>query len=395
MKILYLAHSCPYPPNKGDRIRNFHILRHLSTNHAVTLIYPSFSQKDVSSGEMLRQFCVSVKTVRVSSVLAKLKCCLGLPARRSFTTSYFYSGRLQRLILNEEFDLVVVDCSSMAQYVMGVTKPKIIDFVDVDSDKWRLYAKMASFPKSLIYAIEHKRLREFEADLVKRFDVSLVISEKEKNLLPWTDRLVVVPNGIDLEYFAPRSEPRKDTIIFAGAMNYFTNIDGVLYFHKEVLPLIKREVPSVKFIIGGMEPTSSIKRLGGDETVVTGYVPDMRDYLGSASVCVVPLRIGKGIQNKILEAMAMGVPVVATSAANSGIDATDRKEILIADDPQTFAQSVMELLGDTRLRESLAANARSFVEKRYSWNRNLQKVDEAIALATGQLKMAWAGAAAS
>ena len=196
--------------------------------------------------------------------------------------------------------------------------------------------------------------------------------------------MVVVPNGIDLEYFLPRHDPPKDTIIFTGAMNYFPNIDGVLYFHKEVFPLIKREVPSGKFIIGGMEPTRSIKRLEGNDTVVTGFVQDMRKYMRQASVCVIPLRIAKGIQNKILEAMAMEIPVVATSVANSGIDATDRKENFIADDPQTFARSVIELLGDTQLRESLAANARSFVEKHYSWTRNSQKVDEAVAQATGR-----------
>jgi len=395
MKVLFLAHSCPYPPNKGDRIRNFHILKHLSSRYAVTLIYPSYSKQDVENLEPLRQHCWAVKTVQLSPLLAKLRCCLSVFGKRPITNSYYYSGRLKRLIDGEDFDMVVVDCSSMAPYVLDVKKPKIIDFVDVDSDKWQLYAKMTTFPKSLVYNLEFRKLQAFEAELVRRFDAALVVSENEKTLLPHANRLFVVPNGIDLEFFTPRKNKPKDTLIFTGAMNYFPNIDGVSYFHREILPFIKREVPSVKFIIGGMDPHPSIKRLEGNGTVVTGFVPDMRDYLGSASVCVVPLRIAKGIQNKILEAMAMGIPVVATSAANSGIDATDRKEILIADDPQTFARSVMELLSDAQLRESLAANARSFVEKQYSWNGNLQKVDDAVALATGQWKRTWAGAAVS
>jgi len=387
MKVLYLAHSCPYPPNKGDRIRNFHILKYLSSRYAVTLIYPSFSRKDVDSIESLKQYCQAVKTVELSPLLGKLKCCLSVLGKRPLTNSYFYSGRLKRLIAGEEFDLVVVDCSSMAPYVFDSRKPKIIDFVDVDSDKWQLYAKMTTFPKSLIYDLEYRRLREFEAELIRRFDASIVVSEKERALLPSTDRLVVVPNGIDLEFFAPRRSQSKDTLIFSGAMDYFPNIDGILYFHGAILPLIKREIPSVRFIISGMSPSSSIKRLEGDGTVVTGYVPDMRDYLSSASVCVVPLRLAKGIQNKILEAMAMEIPVVATSVANNGIGATDGREIMIADDPQAFARSVMELLADVKLRDSLVANARLFVEKHYSWNRNLQRVDEAVALATGQSKM--------
>lgn len=392
MKVLYLAHGCPYPPNKGDRIRNFHILKYLSSRYAVTLIYPSFSRKDVDSIESLRQYCQAVKTVELSPLLGKLKCCLSVLGKRPLTNSYFYSGRLKRLIAGEEFDLVMVDCSSMAPYVFDSRKPKIIDFVDVDSGKWQLYAKMTTFPKSLIYDLEYRRLRKFEAELIRRFDASIVVSEKERALLPSTDRLVVVPNGIDLEFFSPRKNQRKKTLIFTGAMNYFPNIDGVSYFHKEILPLIRKEIPSVRFTVSGMDPPPSIKRLEGERIVVTGYVQDMREYLSNASVCVVPLRIAKGIQNKILEAMAMKVPVVATSVANNGIGATDGREIMIADNPQAFAQSVTELLVDAKLRDALVANARLFVEKHYSWNRNLQKVDEAVTLAMGQSKMAGARA---
>jgi len=384
MKVLFLAHSCPYPPNKGDRIRNFHILKHFSSRYLVTLIYPSYSKQDVENLEPLKQHCWAVKTVQLSPLLAKLRCCLSVFGKRPITNSYYYSRRLKRLIDDEDFDMVVVDCSSMAPYVLDVKKPKIIDFVDVDSDKWQLYAKMATFPKSLVYNLEFRKLQAFEAELVRRFDAALVVSENEKTLLPNTDRLVVVPNGIDLEFFTPRQNKAKDTLIFTGAMNYFPNIDGVSYFHREIWPVIKREVPSVKFIIGGMDPHPSIKRLEGDGTVVTGYVPDMRDYLGNASVCVVPLRIAKGIQNKVLEAMAMSLPVVSTSHANQGINAKNGKEIMEADDPKAFAHAVVELLRNESLRRTMAENARRFVEEHYSWDHNLRAMDKAIELALDQ-----------
>jgi len=386
VNVLYLSHSCPYPPNKGDRIRNFHLLKHLAKNHEVTLIYASFSPEDLQHAEMLNKFCSSVKTVRLSSIVGKLKCCLSLLGRQPLTNAYFYSRRLQELIDQEACDLIVVDCSSMAQYVMGSRKPKIIDFVDVDSDKWKRYAKMTSFPQSYIYKREYQRLQKFEAKLVQEFDASIVVAEQEKAFLQESPRVFVVRNGIDLEYFAPRECSNQHTLIFTGAMNYFPNIDGVLFFCEEVFPLIKREVPEVKFIVGGMDPDPRIKKLESAEITVTGLVPDMREYMAKAAVCVVPLRIAKGIQNKVLEAMAMNVPVVSTSHANRGINARNRVEIMEADEPKDFAQAVVELLRSEDLRRTMAENARWFVEEHYSWDHNLRAMDEAIKFALNQQK---------
>jgi len=384
MRVLYLTHSCPYPPNKGDRIRNFHILKHLAKTHEVTLMYPSFSTEDIQHAEILNKFCCSVKTVQLSRFMGKLKCCVSLLGNQPLTNAYFYARSLQDLVNQEPCDVIVVDCSSMAQYVRGINKPRIIDFVDVDSDKWRHYADMASFPKSLVYKREYRQLQRLEAKLVEEFDASIVISEEEKTHLPESDRLFVVRNGIDLEYFSPRGLPNPNTVIFTGAMNYFPNIEGVLFFHEEVLPRIQQDIPSVKLIIGGMDPDPSIQRLESEHVMVTGFVPDMRDYLEQAAVCVVPLRIAKGIQNKVLEAMAMGIPVVSTSVANSGINAVDNRDLIIADDPQSFADAVVTLLRNENVRRTIASNARGFVEKEFSWERNLQHMEQAMKMATGR-----------
>jgi len=352
----------------------------------VTLIYPSFSPEDIQHAEMLNKICCSVKTIQLSSLAGKIKCCLSVFGRQPLTNAYFYSSRLQELIRQETCDLVVVDCSSMAQYVMERNTPRIIDFVDVDSDKWQRYAKMTSFPKSFIYRREYQCLHELEAQLVQEFDASLVVAEQERAFLPESHRVFVVRNGIDLEYFSPRGKVNTNTLIFTGAMNYFPNIDGVLFFCEQVLPLIKREIPSVKFIVGGMDPDPRIKQLESEGITVTGFVPDMREYLGKAAVCVVPLRIAKGIQNKVLEAMAMNVPVVSTSYANQGVNARNRHEIMVADDPKAFAVAVVKLLKNEHFRTMMAENARRFVEEQYSWDHNLQTLDEAIRLALSQKK---------
>ncbi len=384
MRVIYLTHGCPFPPNKGDRIRNFHILKHLSRDHAVTLIYPSFSEQDMAYSSSLEEYCSAVHTIRLSPLLAKVKCCFGLLGGRPLTNAHFNSKALQQLVDKQTYDLAVVDCSSMAQYVLDTNKPKIVDFVDVDSDKWKLYATMTSFPKSWIYKREYQKLQEFEARLVREFDASVVISENEKQLLPQTDRLFVVKNGIDFDYFSPREKYDPDTMIFTGAMDYFPNIDAVLYFHEQIFPLIKKKRPAAKFIIGGMNPSPRINALRSDDTFVTGFVPDMREYLGHAAVCVVPLRIAKGVQNKVLEAMAMGVPVVSTTSANEGIHATDQQDLFVADTPETFAEKVTHLLENPERAKHLAEQARTFVEMNFGWEQNLAQVDLAIQMAMAQ-----------
>jgi len=347
-------------------------------------MYPSFSEQDVAHSSSLAGYCSAIHTVRLSPVFAKIKYCLGLLNGRSLTNAHFYSKGLQQLVDQQAYDVAIVDCSSMAQYVLHAGKPKIVDFVDVDSDKWKLYANMTSFPKSWIYNREYQKLQAFEAKLVKEFDASVVISENEKQLLPQTDHLFVVRNGIDLNYFSPREKYDPDTMIFTGAMDYFPNIDAVLYFHEQIFPLIKKERPGAKFIIGGMNPSPRIHALRSDDTFVTGFVPDMREYLGLAAVCVVPLRIAKGVQNKVLEAMAMGVPVVSTTSANEGIHATDQRDLLVADNPKAFAENVIHLLGNAERANHLAQQARAFVESHFGWEQNLKQVDLAIQRALGK-----------
>ncbi len=378
MTLLYLTHSCPYPPHKGDRIRSFHILQYLAERHSVKLIYPSFTKDDVGYAEDLRKYCTDVQTISMNSLWIKMRFCLGLLSRYPLTVCYFYSRKLQKLVDGQDFDAVLVDCSSMAHYVIDIDKPKIIDFVDVDYDKWRMYAERAVFPLSLVYNIEYHRLQKYEIEMSTFFDVSLVITENERKLLPAYSHVAVIPNGIDCQFYAPCQASTNHTLIFSGAMNYFANIDGVTYFCDEVFSLIQDEIEDVHFIIAGMHPVKKIQNMANNDVTVTGYVPDIRDYIARACVCVVPLRIAKGIQNKILEAMAMEVPVVATSIANQGINAENHKEIMIADSPQEFAHATVTLLRNERLRKEITINAKKFIQRHFNWKTYLRKLDTLI-----------------
>ena len=378
MKLLYLTHRCPYPPNKGDRIRCFNILKHLAKQHEVHLAFPAFSYHEIEQSAHCKAYAKSVTTIYINPHIAMIRCLLGLLSKQPLTTQYFYSKKLKETIQHQDFDVALVDCSSMARYVIDVERPKIIDFVDIDSDKWRFYSQHAWPPKSIIYSMEHKRLQLFENYISKQFNFCLIVSKNEKKLLHSDENVVIIPNGIDLEFFVPTAQQSNNTLIFTGAMNYLPNIDGVFHFHRAIWPLIKEHIQDIRFIVAGMSPPHKIRALASADTTITGFIPDVREYLVQATVCVVPLRIAKGIQNKILEAMAMGIPVVATTAANNGIGARDKQHLLVADSPDDFARSVLMLLKDPQLRKTMADNARQFVQENFSWDKHLSNLDELI-----------------
>jgi sugar transferase (PEP-CTERM/EpsH1 system associated) len=308
------------------------------------------------------------------------RCLSALFTGQPLTAAYFYTKKIAALVQADAYDLVIVDCSSMASYVLNERIPKILDFVDVDSQKWKLYSAMTSFPINFLYKLEAKRLLQFEDRICRNFDFCLVVSDCERQLLTGRENIFITPNGTDLQFSTLEKNQPEQTIIFSGAMNYFPNIDAVIYFYQSILPLIRKEIPTIKFIIAGMQPSSKIRKLENNYTIVTGFIPDMKEYLSKASVCVVPLRIARGIQNKILEAMAIGVPVVATSNANEGIHAVDKEEIMIADNPRDFANATVSLLKNEELRSLIAKKARLYVEKNFCWEMNLRKLDEMISL---------------
>lgn len=389
MKILFITHRIPYPPNKGDKIRSFNILKYLSQNHSISLFCLATSREDKKHLKELEKYCKSIDVALISPFKAKLKSCVDVFSLKPLTLSYFYSRKLQKCInqrlQHNEFDVIYVFSSCMAQYVTKVEGiKKILDFVDIDSDKWAQYAKYARFPLSSVYRLESQRLRKYELEITQKFDCCIVVSEAEKKVfqsnLQISANIFAIPNGVDFDYFKRRSRENEDhTLAFTGAMDYFANVDGVLNFCSFILPLIKREIPEVKFYIVGNNPSYEIKKLAKDKNIfVTGFVEDIRPYLEKAAVCVVPLRIARGIQNKILEAMAMGVPVVATPQAAEGIEAKAGRDLFIENKPQRFAKKVIKIIRDRKLQEELSIKGRRFVEKEHSWQNNLVRLEDIL-----------------
>ena len=390
MKILFLCHRLPYPPQRGGKIRPFNMIRHLAVSHEVTVATLARTPDELAAGQELRRYCHDLHVGRIYKPVGWARFALYGMSRAPATFGYFYSPELARtvrkLLDTGDFDAIVVHCSSMGPYVAGHSAcRKVMDFGDADSEKWLEYARTATFPLSQAFRLEGRKVRRYEAWLGKQFDACSVNAPRERDVLAGYVRspISVIPNGVDLEYFEPTPASGRgydpNRIVFTGNMSYRPNVDAVQYLTKDVLPRIRQAIPDVQLYIVGMDPTPAVKRLADDgRVVVTGRVADIRPYFESAAVAVAPLRVARGLQNKVLEAMAMRVPVVASSAAFAGISATAGRDLAVADDADAFSRAVATLLRDRAVRERYAAAGRACVEANHNWSRLLQRLEHLV-----------------
>jgi sugar transferase (PEP-CTERM/EpsH1 system associated) len=406
MKILYLAHRIPYPPNKGDKIRSFHEIKYLAARHTIDLICLADDPEDLQHEKALQKYCRKVCVYPISTGWSKIRGLFGFCFGKSISVAYFYRKFVQETFnqWSESFNYDVIICfsSSMAEYVFrsnliekegqgrASKKPKLImDFCDVDSDKWHQYSQESSFPLKQVYHLERQRLQSYEKTVYRTFDSSIVASEQEKILFlkicPEAEDMTVIPNGVDTNYYNPEAisdlpeQTGGPVLVFTGAMDYHANVDGVSWFCREIFPLLKTELPDPQFYIVGRNPGSPVKRLETLQGVhVIGNVEDIRPWYLKADVYVVPLRLARGVQNKVLEAMAMGRAIVTTSKANAGIQAVHEKDIVIADSPEGFATAISSLYKNIEKRKHLEENARKFVAENYDWKKNMKIFDNLL-----------------
>ena len=394
MKILFLCHRFPYPPSSGAKVRAFHIIRHLSaTGHDVTVASLARSPGEAHEGRGIAPYCTRYEMARVHNPVQVARMIGRLPTLTPSTMGFFYSPALARrvreLIARERFDLIYVHCSSMAQYVAGVTGiPKILDFLDMDSQKWLDYARYKSFPLATGYWLEGTKLQRAEKRLARRFDLCVTITRGEWETLESYGTGVATdwfPNGVDSDYFAPAGDGYEtDTICFVGRMDYYPNQECMIDFCENVLPRIWARRPKTKLLIIGADPSRTIRKLGDLPGVtVTGSVPDVRPFLRRSALMVAPLNIARGTQNKILEAMAAGVPVVASRVAAGGVDAEANEHFRVASRPEEYAQAVLQILDDPALRQHLSTAGRNRVLSHHAWNRSMQRLDAIIARCLG------------
>jgi sugar transferase (PEP-CTERM/EpsH1 system associated) len=313
---------------------------------------------------------------------------LRLPTATPSSIGYFHSPqlahRIDALLASARFDLIFVHCSSVAPYVENVRgTPKILDFGDMDSQKWLEYARFKPFPLSLGYRLEGAKMERAEKRLARHFDLCTATTRAEWETLESYRTGVAsdwFPNGVDGEYFAPSGEAfDADTIVFVGRMDYYPNQECMFDFCARTLPLLHARRPSLKLMIVGADPSPRVRRLGELPGVsVTGSVADVRPYLQRSALMIAPLNIARGTQNKILEAMASGVPVVTSRVAAGGVDAADPEHFLAASSPDEYAAAILRILDDPVERQRLSRAGRARMLSHHSWDKSMQRLDAII-----------------
>ena len=395
MNILYLCHRFPFPPKRGGKIRPFNMIRHFSASgHQVTVCSLLRSEAEAEEGRGIAPFCADFASGSVREPLQMARMVARLPLLTPSSMGYFYSpelaAKVRGLLASQSWDLIFVHCSSVAQYVEDVQGiPKILDFGDMDSQKWLEYAHYKPWPLSWGYTLEGSKMLRAEKRLARKFDLCTATTRAERETLDGyatgaaTDWF---PNGVDAEFFSPGGAPYEpETISFIGRMDYYPNQECMQRFCDQVWPLLRQQRPALQLLIVGADPSPEMKKLGDLPGVtVTGSVPDVRPFVRRSALMVAPLAIARGTQNKILEAMAMGVPVVTSSVAAGGVDAEAGHHLLVADDAAATAQAVLKLLAQPEERRRLAEAGRARMLSHHAWARSMARLDDIIAGCTAR-----------
>jgi sugar transferase (PEP-CTERM/EpsH1 system associated) len=398
--LLYLVHRIPYPPRKGDKVRSYHQLKYLAERYRIHLGTFVDDPADLEYIDNVRSMCESLCVRRLHPRLARVLSARALLSGKALSVDYFASPFLMRWVRDtvntHGIRRVLVFSSSMAQYATPLLRADmraVVDFVDVDSEKWRNYAELNRGLMRWIYAREGRELLAYERSLAKRYDASVFVSEEEASLFrrlapESAERVLQIRNGVDATYFDPHTAhdnpyagpdaAKAPTLVFTGAMDYRANVDAVLWFVGKVWPHVRRVMPDARFYVVGANPVAQLRALHDiDGVQVTGTVPDVRPYLAHATLAVAPLRVARGIQNKVLEAMAMELPVVATSAAVEGIISGHGLDGWIADEPEQMAQQLLSLLRRSDVGE-LGAAGRQFVLQHYDWSASISALADLL-----------------
>jgi polysaccharide biosynthesis protein PslH len=408
--LLFLTHRLPYPPNKGDKVRSYHLLKHLASRHRVFLGTFVDDPDDAQHLPTVKALCADMHAARLHPKRARLSSLSGLLRNEPLTLAYYRDAGLgqwvQQLQAQQKLDAVLVFSSSMAQYVNVFNGTRLIDFVDVDSAKWTDYAPAHRWPMSWLYKREGVQLLAYERAVAAQAQQSFFSTEKEtamfRVLAPESAGTVsALCNGVDADFFCPdsaRPSPfvaEEMPIVFTGAMDYWPNVDAVAWFAKDMLPALRQRWPQAKFYIVGRSPTAAVRALASPHVVVTGTVPDVRPYLQHAAVVVAPLRLARGIQNKILEAMAMARPVVAAGSCVEAIDAVDGQHLVAANEANDYVQAVSALLQTPARAAAIGAAGRQCVLAGYDWDARLAAIDHHISHPVGQAVAHGEGAAST
>ncbi len=384
MRLLIIAPRFPYPLDKGDRLTVFNLMKHFAQRHQIALVTFLEPGQRLEDRRHFAGWVDAIYTVPLSRPAAYWRCLRGVLSRRPLQTCYYLAPEMTALVARavDEFrpDLLYAHMIRMAEYpIAHRSRPSVLA---MQLSMTLNYGRLARFSQQslakLLYGLEYRKARTYERWIAGQYTRCLLISPADVNAIGALDNVLISPHGVDFEYFTPAAgrSPEPGRIVFTGNMGYAANVDAICYFVAEILPLIRAQLPDVELAVVGTDPAPAVRRLARDPAIeVTGRVPDLRPWLNRAAVAIDPLRIGAGLQNKVLEGMAMALPMVITSTANEGIGARADEHVLIADDSTTFAAAVVGLLRDRERAAALGRLARQFIVENWSWQKHLDALE--------------------
>lgn len=373
MKIFILLPRFPYPIEKGDKLRAYHQIRHLSKDHDIILCTLNHKRPSAADIAQLKPYCKSITTIHLSKTTLAWNLIRAFFKGIPLQVGYYYSCRAQqqinRLIEQHQPDHIYCQLLRTAEYVKTNPQPKTIDYQDVFSKGAQRRSETAPWYLIPILKLEYKRLCQYEYEVFERFDHKTIISKPDRDLIPHPrrDEIGIIANGVDHDFFKPMKKAKTFDLVFTGNMGYPPNVNSAVFLAREILPLIHQQLPGVKLLLAGASPHPRVQALASDHVSVTGWVDDIRTCYASARIFIAPMQIGTGLQNKLLEAMSMQLPCITSKLANNALGATPKQEILIGETPQDYAKQVIELLQNEEKANSLAKNGYRFVINNYHW----------------------------
>lgn len=376
MKILFITSRIPYPLEKGDKLRAFNHLKLLAEKHEVTLIALNETKIHPDADQVLSRYCKEFHVFEIPFVVRVAGLVSALFSGKPFSTAYFHNvvvhNAINEIIDNVHPAHIFCQLTRVTEYVKNIKDiPKTLDYQDAFAKGMERRISKEPFYLRWLFRMEHKRLAKYEAEVFDWFDNKIIISNQDRENITHQNKqdIVVVPNGVDFEYYSPRIAEKKYDLLFTGNMAYPPNVESVVFLVKEVLPLVIKHKPQIKLLIAGTDPVKRVLALESNNVEVSGWVDDMRDCYAASKLFIAPMQISIGLQNKLLEAMAMNIPCITSELANNALHGTHNENILVCKQPQEYADAILRLLHNPAEAEQLANAGHEFVKQNYGWKK--------------------------
>ncbi len=382
MRIFVLLSRVPYPLEKGDKLRAFHQIKELSKKNEIILcaLNPLSNLDKQEAFSKLQPYCLSINFLDLPAHIRLWNMALTLLGSKPIQTGYFYNSKaakeINRLIDTYKPDHLYCQFIRTTEYLIHHKIKKTLDYQDVLSHGLKRRLSNASLISASLFKMEYRRLVDYERKVFDLFDNKTIISIPDKNLIQHDNKkeIHVIPNGVDHSFFKPIDKEKKFDVVFTGNMGYPPNVDAAGYLINEIMPIVWKKIPTAKVLLAGASPSRKVTNLQSNLVVVSGWLDDIRDAYSSARVFIAPMRIGTGLQNKLLEAMSMKIPSITTPLANDALQAKDGYEILIGKDAEELSKSIIKLIEDKKTYDQLAINGYNFVHNNHSWEKATEKL---------------------